>query len=167
MRDDGIDPSELHVRYGADLRYTNQSYEIAVPLRSEEIGEATLPDLAADFQAMYLKMYGHTNKTPIEVVNLRVVTYKPVHVRGGLRTRQLEGVEQAPESEKEVWFLGTDRPLRTRTYRRERLSAGSKVEGPAIIEQADTTVLVYPDQTALVDASNNLRIGGVSKAYSL
>ena len=65
-----------------------------------------------------------------------------------------------------MWFLGHDRPLPTKVLRRERLRRGSTIQGPTVIEQADTTILVYPQQTAEVDRSNNLNIIGISKAYT-
>ena len=71
------------------------------------------------------------------------------------------------DRERDIWFLGHDRPLPTRVVRRERLHPGSGIQGPAVIEQADTTILVYPEQTAEVDSSNNLSISGISEAYTL
>ena len=41
-------------------------------------------------------------------------------------------------------------------YRREALLAGHRVQGPAIIDQLDTTSLVFPDQSAEVDRYGNL-----------
>ena len=46
----------------------------------------------------------------------------------------------------------------TAIYDRARLPLGSRVPGPAIMEQADTTTVIPPGYTAAVDPSGNLRI---------
>ena len=112
-------------------------------------------------------MYGYTNKTEVELVNIRCVAYTPAEALDGLRIRALETTVGAMEAERETWFLGLDRPVRSVVLRRERLARGAEVAGPAVVEQADTTVLIYPGQTAQVDASNNLILNGISQAYTL
>jgi N-methylhydantoinase A len=44
---------------------------------------------------------------------------------------------------------------------------GEAISGPAIVEQADTTMVVYPGQRAEVDSTGNLVITGISEAYTL
>ena len=167
MRREALDPGTLQARYSADLRYTGQSYELIVALRSEIIDAATVGALVDDFESDYLRMYGYTNKTEVELVNIRCVAYTPAEALDGLRIRALETTVGAMEAERETWFLGLDRPVRSVVLRRERLARGAEVAGPAVVEQADTTVLIYPGQTAQVDASNNLILNGISQAYTL
>ena len=167
MRREALDPGTLQARYSANLRYTGQSYELIVALRSEIIDAATVGALVDDFESDYLRMYGHTNKTEVELVNLRCVAYAPAEALDGLRIRALETTVGAMEAERETWFLGLDRPVCSVVLRRERLARGAEVAGPAVVEQADTTVLIYPGQTAQVDASNNLILNGISQAYTL
>ena len=167
MQSDGLSTANVRVRYSADLRYVGQSYEITVPFREAPGRDAAVTHLCRDFESRYLKMYGHTNNTVVEVVNLRAITYEPVKLPERLRPHALETVQAREDRERDIWFLGHDRPLPTRVLRRERLHPGSGIQGPAVIEQADTTILVYPGQTAEVDASNNLSISGISEAYTL
>ena len=166
MRSDGLSTTNVQTRYSADLRYVGQSYEITVPFRDEPIGRSAITHLSEDFESQYMKMYGHTNISVVEVVNVRVITYEPVEFLEGLRLHALETVKATEDREREMWFLGHDRPLPTKVLRRERLRRGSTIQGPTVIEQADTTILVYPQQTAEVDRSNNLNIIGISKAYT-
>ena len=167
MQSDGLSTANIRVRYSADLRYVGQSYEITVPFRDGPIGERAVAHLGQDFESRYLKMYGHTNNTVVEVVNLRAITYEPVQLQETLSLHALETVRAREDRERDIWFLGHDRPLSTEVLRRERLRPGSRIQGPAVIEQADTTILVYPGQTAEIDSSNNLSIGGISEAYTL
>ena len=166
MREDGMDADAARFRYTADLRYTGQDYEIIVTLREAKSATARLKALGEDFEAQYFKMYGHTNKTAIEIVNLRAVAYKAVEHLVDVALRDSGGEANAPEGERDVWFLGAATPTATTIYRRERLRPGAHLAGPAVIEQTDTTILVYPGQTTTVDARNNLRISGISEAYA-
>ena len=167
MQSDGLSTANIRVRYSADLRYVGQSYEITVPFRDGPIEERAVAHLGQDFESRYLKMYGHTNNTVVEVVNLRAITYEPVQFQERLSLHALETVRTREDRERDIWFLGHDRPLSTKVLRRERLRPGGRIQGPAVIEQADTTILVYPGQTAELDSSNNLSIGGISEAYTL
>ncbi len=167
MRRDGMSTERVMARYSVDLRYKGQSYEINIPLRGAEFGEATLAHMLEDFEAQYMKMYGHTQKTQVELVNLRAVAFQPVETLEGLRLHPYEAADAAAEGERELWFLGQERPALARVYRRALMEPGTAFAGPAVIEQADTTILVYPGQQACVDHQNNLAISGVSGAYTL
>jgi N-methylhydantoinase A len=48
--------------------------------------------------------------------------------------------------------------MATEVYERSRLPLGARLEGPAIVEQSDTTTVIPPGVTALVDDAGNLRL---------
>ena len=166
MRDDGFNVDQVRVRHSADLRYIGQSYEITVPIREERDGAKTIDRLISDFEEQYTRLYGVSNKSEVEIVNVRVVAYNPVETLDHLRLHPTGIGEDALLRESEVWFLGSERPLSTKIYGRDRLRPGVTIGGPAVVEQTDTTVLIYPGQTALVDDHHNLFISGISEAYT-
>jgi N-methylhydantoinase A len=55
-----------------------------------------------------------------------------------------------------VYFRQAGGFVATRVFRRERLTAGNVVTGPAVVEAVDTTTLVHPGQTVAVDGFGNL-----------
>lgn len=55
---------------------------------------------------------------------------------------------------RQVYFSGAW--LETKIYRRELLPEGAEIEGPAIVEQADTTLILDPGTTSTVDATGNI-----------
>ncbi|MDK2986791.1 MAG: N-methylhydantoinase, partial [Clostridia bacterium] len=57
---------------------------------------------------------------------------------------------------RKVYF--NDGFVETAIYNRDNLLPGQQVTGPAIIEQLDSTTVVFPGQTARVDAFNNIVI---------
>jgi N-methylhydantoinase A len=61
-----------------------------------------------------------------------------------------------PSGRRRVWFEGGwfDTPI----YERKRLAVGVQFDGPAIVEQLDSTIAVEPDDKVEVDAMGNLII---------
>jgi N-methylhydantoinase A len=57
-----------------------------------------------------------------------------------------------------VRFTGTDEAVETPVYRRSELPAGAAFEGPAVVEQLDSTVVVPPGVAAEVDEYLNIRM---------
>jgi N-methylhydantoinase A/oxoprolinase/acetone carboxylase beta subunit len=55
-------------------------------------------------------------------------------------------------------YFGPAGFVATALYDRARLPRGSRLDGPAIVEQADTTSVIPPGHVAVVEASGNLRI---------
>jgi N-methylhydantoinase A/oxoprolinase/acetone carboxylase beta subunit len=165
MRRDGLALGSVLARYSADMRYTGQSYEIPIPLADTRINDDTVTQMVADFEQQYQKMYGHTNRTAVEIVNLRCVTYEPVELLEGMHIQTPGQGAGRKKSDRRIQFLGGEATAAVLV--RDDLSPGDRIEGPVVIEQADTTILIYPQQQAVVDDQSNLRITGVSEAYVL
>ena len=166
MREDGLNVETVRARYSADLRYIGQSHEITVPLAEGADAAEIILRMAGDYEEQYVRLYGFSNKSDVEIVNLRAVAYNPVEPLGELHLHRRGDHEDPGASERDTWMLGFDRARRIQIHRRDRLRRGEKIAGPAIIEQADTTILVYPGQAAVVDARYNLLISGLSEAYT-
>jgi N-methylhydantoinase A len=62
------------------------------------------------------------------------------------------------ESKREVVFDDPDQPLMTRILWRPSLPVGFSIEGPAVIEEPNSTTLVHPRDVATVDAAGHLTI---------
>ena len=156
MQHDHVPPELVHVHHAADLRYVGQSYELEVPLPG--ILDVTCGAQAvAAFHAAHRQVYGHSRPThPVEFVNLRSVHSAPlphpqltVQAPGGSLAAAYKGTRPAYFDEYQAY---RDTP----TYQRDLLPLGTQFDGPAIVEQPDTTTVVYPDFTCRVDDAGNL-----------
>jgi N-methylhydantoinase A len=89
---------------------------------------------------------------PVVVVNARtsIVGSRPRAANGAAAG---QGAEPRPRAERRVHF-GTW--IETQVYRRADLHPGAELDGPLIVEQADTTVVVEPGMSARVDPAANL-----------
>ena len=101
-----------------------------------------------------LRMSRHTAtsiRTIRSVVNLRLSAW------GRLKRPK---IEPGTLSEAAVYLRHPERPfvngaVEARVYHRDALVPGHRIKGPAVVEQLDTTVLIYPGDTARVDEALN------------
>lgn len=141
-----------------DMRYAGQSYELTVSL-DLPITTASLDQAEADVHDLHVRRYGHADEdATLEVVALRLRGTAP----GPDVDLPSEPVTEQPLSEAQrgvpdVWFE-PDEPTATPIYQRDDLHHGHAFEGPAIVVQYDSTVVVPPGWHATVDAWRNLRI---------
>jgi len=110
----------------------------------------------AAFHEQHHGLYGHADRTaPVEFVNLRVV-----HTHA-LPTPTLAwapgGADDAdPSDARPVYFAEIGDYVETPIYDRHQLHPEQAIEGPAIVEQADTTVVLYPGHRASVHAGGSI-----------
>ena len=138
-----------------DARYVGQNFELAIPL-----GEAEpLPPvdvIKKRFFDEHERAYGfHNPADPVEIVNFRLIAVgklrQPVARPG--EPRKSGGPQAA--SHRKVWFTG-DAAQDTPVYDRATLLSGDTIAGPAVIEQLDSTTLLFPGDCATVEPHLNL-----------
>ena len=160
---DGVPPGRRELRRAADLRYAKQGVELTVPITAGgPVTEDTLATLVADFHALHERLYTFADHdAPVEIVNLRV---EAVGATGELalpEIRTAPGRRPEPDGARPAILDGDGAggeatPRSTPTYRRESLLAGHILEGPAIVDQLDSTVVILPGLSARTDRHGNL-----------
>jgi N-methylhydantoinase A len=135
-------------RRSIDMRYAGQGYEVNVPA----------VDAVRSFHALHGKRYGYADETRVvEVVNLRVrftVEAEPWELPVQV-IRRGDG-EEARIKMAHVYF--GEEALETPMYARDRLQAGDRFSGPAIITEYSATTVVPPMDSVFVDEHSNLII---------
>src|SRR5262249_52624045 len=148
---DRVSPEAVQVTHAADLRYVGQSYELEVGLPGVPDGTSVAQAVAA-FHAAHQQVYGHSRPThAVEFVNLRSVHSAPLpHPQ---LTVQSPGgsLEAARKGTRAAYFDEYQAYCGTPVYERAHLPLGAQFDGPAIVEQPDTTTVVYPGFTCRVD----------------
>jgi N-methylhydantoinase A len=159
MERDDIPFDQVKILRFADMRYTGQSFELEVPI-PDKIDAQNIGKIEQDFADINLQVYGQTKGgVPVEVVNLRCI-YTHTMAKPQLVSAQRTGtVEEALKGKREAYF--GDGYSGTPIYDRTGLPVGGSLQGPAIIEQADTTTVIYPGQSCYVDNFNNIVINAI------
>lgn len=147
---------KLHRR--VDLRYAGQNHELPVDLPPGPIGPASAAALAEGFAAAHRRAYGFLIETePVQLVTYRLEATGTVP-KAALPARPPAGsaAGAARTGTREAWLPGEGGAIALPVYARDALAPGNRIEGPAIIEQMDSTTLVLPGMTATVDAFENI-----------
>ena len=152
-------PAEDHAfEHVADCRYYRQDVQMSIPVDVERLRtDDGIAEIKADFEARHDRRFGFSLDAPLEIANLRLVG------RGAVEGVTLEGQEPGDEDASgarieshEVFF--DDEYHETPLYDRSELAPGNVIDGPAIVVDDDSTVVVQPDHTAAVDEYGNLEI---------
>ena len=145
-RADLRDPEAADLARRADLRYAGQSFELSVDVHDRFDPEA----VARRFHDAHETAYGYRMDEAVELVGLGV----RATVARETPAVAYSADGEARVGEREAVFGGEVRE--TPIYRRAGLPVGESVAGPAVCEQADSTVVVPPDWTAEVRADGTL-----------
>ncbi len=142
---------EIAVTRAADARYLGQGYELTVPVPSGRLDAAALTRVRAAFDEVYAARYGYANPDePVEIV-----TWKLSAVGGSPRvTLAKAGARPGARADKgtrRAWFPETRGWTATPVWDRYALASGMRVEGPAIVEERESTTVLPPGTAATVD----------------
>ena len=158
IQSETISIENISVFHGADMQFIGQTHLISVPLPRLD---ATREEIQAIFEKAYFDRF--QVKLPeirANLVNLKtsVIGERPDFDLGRIMDARLRAktVENARIGTRQVWFDGEW--LETAIYARDKLPTGGQFVGPAIGEQMDTTIVVEPGNTVLVDEDGNLSI---------
>ena len=156
LEQEGIAGEALKLIRSFDLRYKGQFHIINVTASSGQVTEATLLEAEDAFHREHQRLYTYASRgDPTEVVNLRVRGVGVV-TRPGLRRIEAGEAKDAYKGTRPVYFRDEGGFLDTQVYDRDRLGAGSTLDGPAVIEERTSTILVPKSFNARVDEFGNI-----------
>ena len=154
---DAVPGDRRRLRRSADIRYSGQAYEVHVPVPGGTLDESAVNGVVQSFHDLHRQLYAHDNPgRPVEFVSGRVAAIGLMDAPAlpEIETRA-DGV---PMEHRRVYFDETRDYVDTAIYDRDALGPRSVLNGPAIVEQMDTTTVVHPGQRATVDTYGNLLI---------
>ena len=146
----------------AGMRYRGQSYEVSVPVAALQ-SDADLAALADRFHDAHQRRYGHMAQSEaIEIVNFQVTAAGAIPKP---QFHELETREQRPPpSTSRTAYFGPNEETKVPVYSRSALTPGAVMDGPAIIDEKTSTVVLYPGQRAVVDGYLNIEIAADAAA---
>lgn len=158
---DGVDPSEIRFSRLADCRYAGQAHELTVALpESRAAGVDVDPAaLGEAFAAEHERTYGHRAESEaVECVTLRVIARIPSRQQGWLdRVAPPPAGAPGRRAGRPAYFGAQHGLLDTPVIGRSDLAEGPR-DGPLIIEEYDSTVVVPPGWRARVDAHHAIHL---------
>jgi N-methylhydantoinase A len=160
LRVDGVAEEDTEITRFADLKYGGQVNAVETPVGSGTIDVALLERLGDDFEAGYERLYGKGaghRKAGIEMTEIRIRAIgrqpKPDLARD-LRS-DLSPAGDALVGVRRAWDMVGNAFVDFDVWRGSQLRAGNVVRGPAIVELAETTVVVHGADRLTVDQFGN------------
>jgi N-methylhydantoinase A len=143
------------------MRYRKQGYEIRVPVPDGPLDASRRDEIHRSFEAAYRAIYGHTVRdAPVEAVSWRVVAQGP---RPTLRLPTNAETGRHPRAAQKgvrpVYLPDAKGYAEVPVYDRYGLGAGATLEGPAVIEERESTVVVNAAAPIRVDEASNVIVG--------
>jgi N-methylhydantoinase A/oxoprolinase/acetone carboxylase beta subunit len=179
----GVDQQTVSVRRSVDLRYAGQYHTLEVPLPADgAVARAGLADEAGEtpalpvnvvppgwqqrLRATFLERYRQRYGRAIEGLAIEAVNWKTTAEGGEARITLApapvgEGgaAATARKATRPAYFpQPTPGYVECPVYDRYRLEPGSSLVGPAIIEEREATIVLWPGDTARVDGYRNLLV---------
>lgn len=142
----GTDPRRSRVQRLADIRFVGQAFELVVGLPDGPYTRASRTAITETFEQRYVEKYSRSpRKAQVEIINIRV------SVTADVEDLPVSGPNGAPVSRttalkgrRKVFFPEYGKFRNTPVYDRLLLQAGESFDGPAVIEEPMSTIVVGP-----------------------
>ena len=145
------------LRYGK-FRYQNQEHTTEVLLSGETITDSILDKIASDFHEVYEREYTYRLDAPVEMVGIHLVAKAEVGKLEMLPEALGDpDATSAIKGQRQVDYALEGKHNAT-IYNGEKLQPGMVFDGPAIIEDSGSTIVVHPSNSVEIDAYRNIHI---------
>jgi N-methylhydantoinase A len=150
-----LGPVDRSLELMLDARYVGQNFELAVAVANADPLPAA-DEIRRRFFFEHERAYGfHNPVDPIEIVNFRLIAVGKLRQPAARPGAARKSGRAEAASHRNVWFahdVAQDTPV----YDRAMLMPGDTIARPAVIEQLDSTTLLFPGDRATVDPYLNL-----------
>lgn len=163
LLDSGVEESEIRFVRRCDMRYVGQSHELDVVIPAGSLSEESVQRLHQLFEREYERHFTRSRSdAKVEVINWRLVAAGPrpspsVRMLGAHFVDRRTGPSR--KGDRKAYFPEYGEYLETPVYDRYLLETGSRIDGPAIIEEDESTTIVGPQGHVTVDDSLNMLVG--------
>ena len=153
---ENIPEERMEMLPALDLRYQKQYHEVTVPVTMAEIARGDLAAMAARFHPEHNRLYGYSLEdegTPVELINCRLrATGHTVKPRFTTEARTESPLERTLKGHREAYLPSARAFARVPVFDGLALLHGHTFDGPALVEQPNTTLMVMPEYRLRVDA---------------
>lgn len=151
--------ADRQLKFSIDMRYEQQGFELTIDAEESVVDTGVLGKTIDDFHVMHDRLYGVTLEVPVEIIALRAtaIGQTPQIVEQAYSNDdKVDAIADAIQETRPCYFNGNW--VDTHYYDRDKLPSGAVAQGPAIICQYDSTVVVLPEHWVEVDDKGNLMI---------
>jgi len=157
LRESGVAEADVRVRRLCDMRYVGQGHEVTVELPAARLGPEDAERLTTLYRKQYRRLYSREGPdVPLEAITWRLEVSAP---RPEIRLGNGEGdanPDEAQKGERGIYLPEEEGFATVPVYDRYLLGPGATFEGPAVVEERESTVILGPEGWAEIDGARNL-----------
>lgn len=155
----GIGMDSLVLSRFADMRYVGQGFELVIDIPTGTFGGSPFDTVFAAFSAAYRDIFAINPPTgAAEIVNIRVVAKASVGEVDLSAAAKGASSDSAPMAHRRVYFPESDGFVDTPVYGRHSLPVGQVFQGPAVIEEPESTLIVGPAGRFTAEINGNINV---------
>jgi len=153
----GVAPDTIADTYTVDMRHVGQGHEITVALPDRSLPpKLFIGQLVGNFYKLYRELFGRTVAgSSVEVITWRL---RSSGQKDQVTRPHSRHAADAGKGTRSVYFSERGGYVETPVYDHYKLPVGEEIQGPAIVEQRESTAVVGPSGKAHVDSNGNLVI---------
>ena len=142
LNKDGFEEKKINTYRSLEMRYVGQIHECTVNIDFFEITEETLKNIKEAFHNRHEELYTYSEKdSPVELVNIESTIYGRIDRPNYSELENKGQINDALKISRNLIFSEKGNVLKTPVYDGNKLSPGNLIDGPAVVEE-DTTTLV-------------------------
>ncbi len=155
LQSEGITRDRIAFKRSIDMRYVGQVHECSVEIGSSVVSPRTIDGIRAAFHQLHKQLFSYDEPDSlIEIVNIEATVFGKTAPLNCVQLPEGANAAGAITTRRPMIFGGDSAAIETPVYDGTRLGAGAVVDGPAVIEEPTTTIVVQPGWQARLDASS-------------
>jgi N-methylhydantoinase A len=159
LETEGVPKDEIEATLGADMCYAGQAYVIQVTFPNDEA--LTKDSIKSAFDAAYHQRFANLlPHAEVKIISTRVTVASTEDVPSVADLTSTTATAEPRPMTTRTYFGGAW--IEAAKYRRADLPTGYRIDGPALLTQADSTTLIEPEFSATVHPTGNLLIEAIS-----
>jgi len=139
------------------MRYIGQGYEIEVPINDKCLNSNNITNIRIEFERVYKKLFGRIEKMPLEIISLRTIATS-ISSQPIIRKKMVDLSMDNKKPKIRKAYFGGKTYLDTPVFQRNNLPKNFKKNGPLIIEERESTLIIPPYFNLKMDFTGNLLI---------
>jgi len=146
LKNDGFDEEEIDVYRSLEMRYLGQIHECTVNIDTFDIDSETIEKVKEAFHKRHEELYTYSElKSPIELVNIESTLYGRIDRPSPAEIENDTQLKDAIKSYRNLIFSDSEELVKTPVYDGNFLSGGHQINGPAVVEEDTTTLVIEPE----------------------
>ena len=145
LKNDGFDEEEIDVFRSLEMRYLGQIHECTVNIDTFDINSETIEKVKDAFHKRHEELYTYSElESPVELVNIESTLYGRIDRPTPAEIESDTLLKDALKTSRNLIFSNSGELIKTPVYDGNLLSDGHQIDGPAVVEEDTTTLVIEP-----------------------